>query len=231
MLSKKRRNILFIEAGILTLIVYFSALFLNGYLDHYRFIELENKIDEININSEASIILSDFHYSFSTNNCSLRKNYILNEFIKLKLFGKDLTNYGQLFLKSNENFSLNKQREYFLEEINLLNEVLKYNNKCNEDKLFYILYFFNSKKTNLDKQSIILEQFSLNNKNKSIIFSFDISYKDEPILEDIKKNYNVTYSPFIIIENKTSRLMHKTNGIVDLNSISVEFKKFRGEIK
>lgn len=231
MLSKKRRNILFIEAGILTLIVYFSALFLNGYLDNYRFIELENKIDEININSEASIILSDFHNSFSTNNCSLRKNYILNEFIKLKLFGRDLTNYGQLFLKSNENFSLNKQREYFLEEINLLNEVLKYNNKCNEDKLFYILYFFNSKKTNLDKQSIILEQFSLNNKNKSIIFSFDISYKDEPILEDIKKNYNVTYSPFIIIENKTSRFMHKTNGIVDLNSISVEFKKFRGEIK
>lgn len=229
MLTKKRRNLIFLEAFILTTVIYFFAIVINGYLDEQRIDELDYKITQSSLDFESMVIIENFFSQIEKNNCELKKEYIYKNFQDLKKIGTDLSNYGQLFLKENANLSLNKQREYFLEELALYRTVIDYNKICEED-IVPILYFFNSKSVELDKQSLILEQFTLNHKNETVVFSFDINYKDEPLLEMIKKDYNVTYHPFIIINEKTTTNLLSEDGVVSLNTLTIEYKKMRGEL-
>lgn len=230
MISKKRRNIIFLEAAILTFVIYLFALILNGYLDDKRVEQLDYEMINASIEFDNMIIAQNFYEKFNSTNCDKQKDFINNNFKNLKLIGSDLNNFGQLFLEKNNELSLIKQREYFLKELSLYGFMYNYNQMCENETIVPLIYFFNSKNTNLDKQSLILEQFSRNYENETIIFSFDINYNDEPLLNLIKNKYNITFSPFIIIGNKTTRNLNNQNLIVDLNAITIEYKKIRGEI-
>lgn len=230
MLSKRRRTLIFIEAAILTIAIYLFSIVANGYLDELRVNTLNEKILEKSLEEDSYLIGSYFYNSFDVNSCDFRKNKIFSSFEELKELGTDLTNYGSLFLDSNEGLSKLKQRKYFQDQLELYEQVLDYNFDC-ENELFPIVYFYNGLSTSLDKQSIILDQFSLNNKNKTVIFSFDYFFENEPNLEILKKTYLVSNPPFIIFnQNKTSNSLKGSDGLVSLNSIAIEYKKFRGEI-
>jgi hypothetical protein len=140
----------------------------------------------------------------------------------LKNIGNDLSNYGQLFSKSNINLSYNIQREYFINQISLYRYVHNYNLKCQNDKIIPILYFFDSLSTQLDTQSLILEQFAIDNKNKTIIFSFDINYNKEPMLNMIKNKYNINSAPYIIIGNFTTD-NYGENGYMSEERINIAY--------
>lgn len=228
MLSKKERNLLFLEALIITIIIYFFALFLNGYLDEKRIESLNDKMTDTTLNFQVVDVMENFKTNES-NNCELQKKYLFQNFKDIKKVGTDINNYGQLFLSENENISLNKQREYFLKQLTLYRTTLEYNKEC-KDKIVPVIYFYNSKSVSLDKQSLILEEFSLNHINQTIILSFDINYINEPILQMIKNKYNVTYSPFVIINENTTRTLENQNSVVSLNSITIQFLKARGEL-
>lgn len=230
MISKKKRNIIFIEAAILTTIIYLFALVLNGYLDNQRVEELDYNLINASINFDNIIIAQRFYQNFNTTNCEIEKEFITNNFKNLKVIGTDLGNFGSLFLEKNKNISLLKQRDYFLKQISLYDLTYKYNQNCQNQTIIPIIYFFNSKNTQLDKQALILEQFARNYQNKTIVFSFDINYEDEPLLNSIKNRYNVTFSPFLIIGNKITRNLNNENLIVDINAITIEYKRLRGEI-
>lgn len=232
MLTPKRRNIIFVEAAILTIAIYFFAIIFNGYLDTQRIEDLDYNL----ANSSVSLYNIEVSESFFENfkddsNCKDRKKFIFDSFGNLKTIGKDLTNYGKLFLKSNIEHSKLRQREYFLRELLLYKKVLDYNEDCSEDKIVPVIYFFDSLSTELDKQSLILEQYYMNHENKTIVFSFDINFENEPILEEIKDSYDITSYPFIIIGNKTTRDLENNNGVVGLNTISIEYLRYIGELK
>ncbi len=234
MISKKRINIIFLEALLLTLIIYSGAFFFNNYLDSQRLNQLNNNFENSKLNFYSYQISNIFFENFNKDSnekiCKIQKKFIFNNFLVLKELGLDINNYGQLFSEGNKNYSLNKQRKYFLDQLSIYRIVLNYNKLCKNQTIIPVIYFFNGKDNNLDKQSLILKQFSLNNINKSIIFSFDINYEDEPLLTNIKKKYNITFTPFVILNNKTTRNMKNENLIIDLNTIAVEYKKARGEI-
>lgn len=230
MISKKRRNLIFLEAAILSIIIYLFALILNGYLDEKRVEKLDYDLLNASLEFDNMIVSQIFYEKFNSSNCTKQRNFINDNFKDLKLIGNDLNNFGQLFLEKNKDLPLIKQRDYFLKQLSLYGFWYNYNKVCGNETIVPIIYFFNSKTVKLDKQALILEQFSRNHENKSIIFSFDINYKDEPLLETIKQNYNVTFSPFIIIGNKTTRNLHNQDLIVDINTLTVEYKRLRGEI-
>lgn len=226
----KRRNLIFLEAGFLTILVFFSAVIANEFLDERRAQSIDNKLFEASIEQDSFIALEVFQETFNSSSCELRKGKIFEHFAELKKVGTDVSNFGKLFLKSNENLSKLKQREYFLSQLDLYLYTIGYNQVCEED-VFPIIYFFNGLSTELDKQSIILEQFSINNKNETIIVSFDYFYDGEIVLEMFKNKYNITTTPFVILNNLTSTQLSKNNeGIISLNTIAVEYLKYRGEI-
>jgi hypothetical protein len=74
--------------------------------------------------------------------------------------------------------------------------------------------------------------FCLNGVKETIVFSFDINYEKEELLNIIKKDNNIVSTPYIIFENKTTRdVLHDDELVVSLNTITVEYKKFKGEIE
>lgn len=229
MLSKKKTKLIFVEAFILTLVIYLFATISNGYLDEKRIETLDYEL----LNSTNAVysleISNSFVSNFNIENCSLQKENIFTNYLVIKKFGKDLSNYGPLFLEENAKEGKLKEREYFLEQIKVYNNVNKYNEVCQNESIFPIIYFYNSKSTDLDKQALILEQFYFNKKNQTIVFSFDINYNNETILNEIKEIFDITQSPYLILNNKTTRDLLNENNIVNLNTISVEFKTFKGE--
>lgn len=230
MISKKRRYLLFLEAAIITLLVYSSAILVNDHLDEMRTDSLNYEFANSTLAFQGMLTSSDFLSAFNqSNSCEVEKDYIFRLFPQLKDIGTDLSNFGKLYLRQNENFSLTKQREYFLQQLSLYRTVLEHNKNC-EDNIVPVLYFFDSTDPSLDKQSLILEQFSLNHRNKTIVFSFDINYNKEPLLEYLKDKYNVSSAPFIVIGNKTTRDLKNNNGLVSLNTVTLEYKRIRGEI-
>jgi len=229
MLTKRRRTLIFIEAGILTFVVFLLSILSNSYLDDKRFDDLNEKLLEGAIESDLSFTENEFYSTFEIENCVARKANLYSQFQNIKKLGTDITNYGQLTLKINEEVSKNKKRDYFLDELRLYGDVLQYNGDC-EDKVLPVLYFYNGLSTSLDKQSLILEQFSLNKKNQTLIFSFDYFIDDEPILNNFKEDLNVRSTPFIFINGKTTNELSQVNRVVSLNTLTIEYKKFKGEI-
>ncbi len=204
MLSRKRRNLIFIEALILTLTVYSLAIIVNQSLDNHRVIDFDYNIQNTQMHFKGLIMSEQFQKEFNITNCTYLKKHMFNNYQFLKNIGTDLSNYGQLFSKSNINLSYNRQREYFLDQLSLYIYVHNYNIKCENDEIIPILYFFDSLSTQLDTQSLLLEQFAIDNKNKTIIFSFDINYNREPMLNMIKNKYNINSAPYIVIGNFTT---------------------------
>ena len=228
MLSTKRRNLIFIEAAILTIIIYLLALILNGYLDTQRIETLDYEFINSSTIAYNLKVFNAFNINIDNSNCLIKKKLIFNSFKSIKKVGKDLSNYGKLFLSENEKISKLKQRQYFLNELDLYLEINEFNILCQDNKIMPIIYFFNSNNLDLDKQSLNLEQFYLNHINDTMIFSFDINYIDEPILEEIKLNKNIIFTPFIIINNKTTNNLVNKDKVVNINTLTLEFKKYFG---
>jgi len=228
MLSTKRRNLIFIEAAILTIIIYLLALILNGYLDTQRIETLDYEFINSSTIAYNLKVFNAFNKNINNSNCLIKKKLIFNSFKSIKKVGKDLSNYGKLFLSENEKISKLKQRQYFLNELDLYLEINEFNILCQDNKIMPIIYFFNSNNLDLDKQSLNLEQFYLNHINDTMIFSFDINYIDEPILEEIKLNKNIIFTPFIIINNKTTNNLVNKDKVVNINTLTLEFKKYFG---
>jgi hypothetical protein len=231
MISKKRRNLLFLQAAILTFFIFFLAIVLNVYLDQFRISYLEEELVELDTDFSSLVTFNYFSNTFSLSDCELFKEQIFFNQKNLKEFGEDLSNFGQLFSFNFKNVSSLKQRTYFQKEIYLYHQVLNYNMLCSE-KIFPVVYFFNEYSTSLDKQGTILEEFYLNHKNKTIIFSFPFYFDKEPLLESYKLKYNVTYPVFIILPEKTSLNLEKDgNGLISINTLTLEYKYFQKELE
>ncbi|MFW5704208.1 MAG: hypothetical protein ACOCXG_00045 [Nanoarchaeota archaeon] len=227
MLSKKRRLLLFIETFLIFFGILFTAFFLNDVFDSLRSDYLDNELKQLELRFDSFTSYSQFSSELS---CQQKKNYLLSYSEELKEVANDIGNFGPLFLVRNDKLSKLKQRELYLQEIRYYNQILKYNNDCSGDKIVPVIYFFNGKATSFDKQAVILENFAEQYENETVVLNFDFHYTKEPILESIKKVYGVTFSPFIIINGKTTRDFDTEEGFVSKNTLAVELMRARGGI-
>lgn len=228
-MSKKRRNFIFLEAAILTLIVYILALLMNAYLDVHRIEDLDSQLKKSEPFFSPSNPSNQFFSLVLDRNCSYAKDFIYDRYIEVKNVGTNLENYGKLISKRNKNFSEVKQRQYYLDQLALYNLAKKYNKKCGRKEIIPVIYFFDGKSTSLNKQGFIMEQFYLNHKNSTMILPFDINFDKEPVINQIKNEYNIKNAPFVIMGNKTTRDFGSE--VVSLGEISLEFLRQRGELK
>lgn len=95
----------------------------------------------------------------------------------------------------------NLKRDYALLSTRawILNSYVK--NRCNED-VVVILYFYSVPCPNCVKQGDILDEVREEFQNKMRIFVLDTNL-DEPIVQTLRKTYNITITPSLIIENST----------------------------
>lgn len=229
MLSRRRRNFLFIEAAILTLCIYFIGLFVNSYLDESRLSVLDENIIESQIQQRSSFAFNEFQKQTYSNNCNLSKQRILEEHQQLKEFATDISNFGLLFNKNNEDFSKLRQREFYLLQTQLYFSLEEYNEVC-ENTIVPGWYFFDGNSASFDRQAANLETFVLSSNNGSIIFSYDVNFaQNEPIIEKLMDKFDVSFVPFVVLGNMTHHEFGQ--GLIGANRLIIEYRRQIGELE
>jgi len=102
------------------------------------------------------------------------------------------------------------KRDYILAQIRywLLNKKMESN--CRSDKVSVLYFYSNDDCIECGAQGTILTYLKEMLKDKLLVFSLDSDFGDEPVVNIIKKSYNITQVPSMVIEDKTfGQLLNK----------------------
>lgn len=204
----------YIIAGAITFGVFLLGLFLGLAIEGKRV----NYIESVGRQQNLDFSSLQLQYAFidqlsQENNClAVQKTFEQNinnlesTRIRLENFDRDATlNKNELDILKNE-YILAQIRYWLLAE--------RTRKLCGSD-IVSILYFFSDEKecADCEKQAFVLTYLKKKFKDRLLIFSFDSKFDNEPMIPLLKKTYNVTSYPTIIIEGSPK------NGFQDKNII------------
>lgn len=119
--------------------------------------------------------------------------------------------------KTNKNSYIEIKREYTLAQLRYWLFVRKYRDICDGDFVSILYFYSNSDEcTECRTQGIILTYLKSLLKDRILTFSFDADFEDEPMIKTLKKVYNITEVPIVIIENT------KFSGLIELDELKKE---------
>ncbi len=194
----------YVIAGAITTGVFLLGLFLGLAIEGKRV----NYIESISRRQNLDFSSLQLQYAF-IDQLSQEKNCLAVQ----KTFEQNINNLESTRIRL-ENFDrdakLNKnefdllKNEYMLAQIRywLLAERTR---KLCETDVVSILYFFSDEKDcpDCDRQAFVLTYLKKKFKDKLLIFSFDSKYELEPMIPLLKKTFNITKYPTIVIEGKS----------------------------
>ena len=193
----------YIIAGSITLGIFLLGLFLGLAIEGKRvnYIESSSKKQNLDFNS------LQLQYAF-IDQLSQEKNCLAVQ----KTFEQNINNLESTRIRL-ENFDrdakINKnefellKNEYLLAQIRYWLLAQRTKKLCGTD-LVSILYFFSDQREcpDCDKQAFVLTYLKKKFKDKLLIFSFDSKFEAEPMIPLLKKTYDITKYPTIVIEGK-----------------------------
>ena len=116
---------------------------------------------------------------------------------KLNTFGDELTSYedskdfGSVFSELKNTYHFLQIRTWMLQE--------RMKRQCNSDKLI-VLYFYSKNCDDCKNQGFIISYFKQNLEDRLMVFALDTDW-DQPMMNAIKADLNITSAPSIIIGN------------------------------
>lgn len=193
----------YIIAGAITLGIFLLGLFLGLAIEGKRV----NYIESVGRKQNLDFSSLQLQYAF-IDQMSQEKNCLAVQ----KTFEQNINNLESTRIRL-ENFdrdaTLNKdefdilKNEYVLAQIRYWMLAEKTKNLCGAD-VATILYFFSDEKEcpDCDKQAFVLTYLKKRFKDKLLVFSFDSQFESEPMIILLKRTYNLTEYPTIVIEGK-----------------------------
>ncbi|MFH8080558.1 MAG: hypothetical protein QXO84_01625 [Candidatus Aenigmatarchaeota archaeon] len=188
----------YLFAAILSMILYLLGIYTGILLQKNVEASIERRLKEIEKNIENTqleyLYISNFGEKIP---CNSLKMMVDETNKRLWDIGKELEK-----LESNESKFMETKKQYMLLSVRawMLNVYLK--ERCKDDSLI-LLYFYSIPCDDCIKQGKILDDVRDNIfKERMKVFVLDAGL-GLPIIDTIKKSYNVTTTPFIVFENKT----------------------------
>jgi len=195
--NKKR----YIIAALLTLFIFILGLMLGLVIEGKRvqYIESVNRIEKLDYSSLQLQYAYIDQLSQEKNCDAVSKTFESSVKSLIETSGR-LENYEQ-------NANLNKEdlhalkREYILAQLNYWLLAQRTKKICNRN-LVTILYFYSTDKECPDcgEQAFVLTYLKNEFKDKLLIFALDSTYSDEPMIEMLKSQYEISRYPTLIIE-------------------------------
>jgi len=189
----------FLISLLLTVFIFSLGFFLSYGLDILRINELDNEINNYQLSSEAYLIQKDFINTFGGDKCAIISSKVQELKEEVSQVGTDLSKYGEKTLFKKRDFDYLK-RKYFLLELKFYS-LLKELRDC-DDRYIPILFFYKKDEDLSVRQGYILDELGKSLKSEVVVFSFDIDYEDESLLNLLRKKFNISSSPTIIIDDK-----------------------------
>ena len=182
-----------LSAFILTCCVFIGAILFNYALDFVRWNKIANVISDNAISTKAAFL----EWQLIEKNCHLLNEKFIEIKKKVRRIGSDLATYSKFSLFKKKDFDYLK-RSYVLEQIKLYLLLKKLNRKC-ASNLIPIFFFYEIDDRPSERQGFVLEDFSKDNENATIVFVFDKDYSDEPLIDFFKEKFNVDNAPTIVL--------------------------------
>lgn len=223
MLTNRQIKLIFLESAIILVSVYIIIFILTSALDDSRINAIQTKIVSSSLDHDSSVVMTNFFEVFGSKDCDLLKKSISDQAEQLKTTREDLNRFSQRSLDQSLRWFSVQKRGIFLSQIDLMNLISNHNEVC-EEKIHLITYFVDGEDTGLDRQGLILEQFSLLNENV-VVLTFDFAFDDEEIVNNIKRHHDIRSPPFIIFNNVTSNDLQNT-GIINIRTLNELLQRF-----
>ena len=193
----------YIIAGTITLGVFLLGLFLGLAIEGKRV----NYIESVSRRQNLDFSSLQLQYTFidqlsQEKNCLAVQNTFEQNINNLESTRIRLENFDrEATLNKNELDML--KNEYLLAQIRYWLLAERTRELCGVD-IVNILYFFSDEKEcpDCEKQAFVLTYLKKRFKDKLLIFSFDSKFEVEPMVPLLKKTYNVTAYPTIVIEGE-----------------------------
>jgi hypothetical protein len=198
---------IFLISLVLTIFIFSIGFFLSYGLDILRLNEIDKIMADYQLSSDSYFAEKDFINIFGGDRCSLIKSKIQELREEMLDVGNSLSKYGEKSLFRKEDFDYLK-RKYFLLELRFYT-LLKELEDC-DDNYIPIIFFYKKDHDLSIRQGYVLDEIGKNFKTQLAVFSFDIDYEDEPLLNLFKKKYNISKCPTLIIDDnlKVERVVY-----------------------
>ncbi|MBN2112188.1 hypothetical protein JW707_03760 [Candidatus Woesearchaeota archaeon] len=181
----------------MTVLIFSLAMILNYGMDYFRVNSIISTIQEQEIMYESYLAEEEFVETFGGEKCDAMQRNIESLKQEMKEVGVDLSNYGRLsFFKKGDYSYL--ERKYFLLELKFLASIEKLNRECGKPYV-PILFFYEADNDESERQAYILSEISDIYKHQVVVLSIDKDYEDEPLINLLLFQYNVTKTPTTII--------------------------------
>lgn len=195
MVSPKK---IFARSFVIAILLFVAGILLGLGIDFARTSDMVNDFRQSELDSESYLIEQNFLAFFGGDKCAQAEQ-------RLNQLSKELGKIGTYLIKY-ESKNIVKQkdydyylRKYFLSEIKTYTYYSQIKTECDigED---IILFFFKVDEPDSVNQGDILDVIVSQNKDVSV-FSINVDYKDDPVIESVKSKYNIKTTPTLIINN------------------------------
>jgi len=184
----------------LTTVIFLVGLLLGVSVVQNRTNYLEDIASKQKIDYESLQLQSLYLDTLATNESCYSFNKILESSLEDVAVAQDKVNAYTQESKSQD--YINIKREYSLAEIRywLLNK--KIQTTCPSDTVTILYFYSNENCKNCDSQGVLLTYMKEKFKDRLLIFSFDANFNDEPMINILKRENNLTEVPTLVVMNK-----------------------------
>ena len=193
----------YIIAGAITLGIFLLGLFLGLAIEGKRV----NYIESVSRRQNLDFSSLQLQYAFidqlsQEKNCLAVQNTFEQNINNLESTRIRLENFDREATLNKNELDLLKN-EYLLAQIRYWLLAERTRDVCGAD-IVNVLYFFSDEKEchDCERQAFVLTYLKKKFKDKLLIFSFDSKFESEPLIPLLKKTYNVSMYPTIVIEGK-----------------------------
>lgn len=192
----------YILAAVLTILIFSLGLTLGAIIDNYRV----KYIEDVSKLQEAEYKSLQFQYLYLTTleqegeSCPVLS-------ATLERTVNDLSSSLNKFLEYEKETRLNKDdyqlaaRSYLLDNLRYWLFAQKSKEKCGLD-IVSVLYFYSEDCSICPNQGIILSYYKKIFGEKILVFPINVDLENEPMINILTTNFNVTSYPTLIIEGK-----------------------------
>jgi hypothetical protein len=207
----------YILAGVITIGIFLLGLMMGFVIEGKRVTFVENLFDDQRAEFESSQLQYAYIQSLeSKGECPGIYSIFFENLKELDKASKRLETYVQESKINDEGFNSLK-REYTIEQLRYWLLSKQTRDTCDDD-LVRVLYFFSNGEDcdNCEQQGFVLDYLKKVYGQKLLIFSLDADFEQEPMIPILKRQYEISEFPTLIIEDE------KIEGFTDVDELQTK---------
>ena len=194
------RSVVLWRSLLLTILIFAVGVLINHGFDAVRIETIVGVMRAHEIDTDSFQVERQFARSFGGEECAVLASRIADFKGEIRKVGEDLGSYSRFSFFRKTDYDYLK-RKYFLLELRFLSLVLKANEECGRQYV-PIVFFYGIDDEASERQGFILEELSKGYEQQVVVLSLDKDYRDEPLVQALVRNFNVTSSPATVVDGQ-----------------------------